>query len=132
MTLPRDLGDRVPRRLLALAAAATLAPGIVLWAPAGAPTPAAAAPVDATALPAGFVDETVITGLSSPTTISFAPGGRVYVAEKRGVVKTWPTLASFNANDAPATTLDIRTDVMNFWDRGLLGLAVDPGYPGNP
>ena len=28
----------------------------------------------------------------------------------------------------PTTVVDIRTQVMDFWDRGLLGLAVDPGF----
>ena len=27
---------------------------------------------------------------------------------------------------------DLRTQVHNFWDRGLLGLALDPGFPDNP
>ncbi len=94
--------------------------------------PRAATTLAPSTLAAGFVDETVVTGLNSPTTIVFAPNGRVFVGEKRGVVKTWPTLAAFNANAAPVQTVDFRTDVMNYWDRGLLGLAVDPGFPTQP
>ena len=37
----------------------------------------------------------------NPTVIAFAPGGRVFVAEKRGIIKTWPTVAAFNQNAAP-------------------------------
>ena len=27
---------------------------------------------------------------------------------------------------------DLRTNVHDFWDRGLLGLALDPGFPTDP
>ncbi len=118
----------VARRLPALLAASALALGLLIGAPvAGVPAETAQA-----ALTSGFVDETLVNGLDSPTAIVFAPGGRVFVSEKRGVVKTWATVDSLEQNDAPGQTIDLRTDVMNFWDRGLLGLAVDPGYPGNP
>ena len=57
-----------------------------------------------------------------------AGGGPVFVAEKRGVVKAFDSLA-----DPTATTvIDLRTDTMNVSDRGLLGLAVDPGWPAGP
>jgi glucose/arabinose dehydrogenase/PKD repeat protein len=100
---------------------------------------AAAAParangvVETTAgLPSQFVDETIATGLNLPTALAFAPDGRVFVTEKRGMVKTWPTLAAFDSNAVPDLTLDLRSDVMNYWDRGLLGLTVDPGWPAKP
>ena len=32
----------------------------------------------------------------------------------------------------PTTVIDLRTDTMNVSDRGLLGLAVDPGWPARP
>ncbi len=116
------------RRLPALLAASALAFGLLVGAPVGG-VPAETANA---ALTSGFVDETLVSGLQNPTAIVFAPGGRVYVAEKRGVVKTWPSFASLEDNDPPAQTIDIRTDVMNFWDRGLLGLVLDPGYPASP
>jgi len=116
-------------RALALTAASlTIAPGLL----AAAPVVRIATVVAAETIPSGFVDETIVTGLSSPTAISFAPGGRVFVAEKRGIVLTWPSDAEFSANATPAQTIDIRTDVMNYWDRGLIGMAVDPAYPTSP
>ena len=37
------------------------------------------------ALPSGFQETTVFTGLTNPTAVEFAPDGRVFVAEKSGV-----------------------------------------------
>jgi glucose/arabinose dehydrogenase len=98
-------------------------------APLG-PAPARAAITPT--LPAGFADETIVTGLNLPTAVAIAPTGRVFVAEKRGVVKTWSTYASFASNGAPTQAVDLSTDVYNYWDRGLMGLAVDPDYPTSP
>jgi glucose/arabinose dehydrogenase len=88
---------------------------------------AAAGP--AVALPPGFQASPALTGLSQPTSVRFASGGGpVFVAEKRGVVKAFDSLT----DTTPTTVVDLRTDTHNFWDRGLLGLAVDPGWPGRP
>jgi hypothetical protein len=42
----------------------------------------------AATLPAGFQESTVISGLINPTVVRFAPDGRVFVAEKRGVSRS--------------------------------------------
>ncbi len=118
------------RGLSVLAAAAFLAQSLVVAAPVALPGTASTAA--AASLPSGFVDETLVTGLSNPTVIAYAPDGRVFVAEKRGIVKSWATVADFNSDGPRVQTLDIRTDVMNYWDRGLLGLAVDPNWPSSP
>lgn len=86
----------------------------------------------ASTLPPGFVDETLVSGLSLPTVMAIAPDGRVFVGEKAGVVKTWASFSMFAANGTPTIASDFQTDVDNFWDRGLLGLAVDPAYPASP
>jgi len=76
----------------------------------------------------GFQETVVLSGLSSPTAVQFANDGRVFVAEKRGVIKVFDGLG-----DASATTFaDLRTEVYNFWDRGLLGLALHPDFPTTP
>ena len=55
--------------------------------------------------------------------VRFAPGGRVYVATKAGLIYT------FDSIDDPTPTVfaDLRDRVQDFWDRGLLGMAIDPG-----
>src|SRR5262245_21804251 len=79
-------------------------------------------------VPNGFQDLTVIDNLQTPTAVSFAPDGRVFVAEKSGIVKVYDSL-----DDTSATTFaDLRTNVYDFWDRGLLGLAVAPDFPADP
>ncbi len=82
----------------------------------------------ASQLPAGFRDQIVFSGLEEPTAIRFAPGGPVYVAEKSGVI-----LAYSGLGDAkPTVFADLRTEVNDSFDRGILGLAVDPGFPARP
>jgi glucose/arabinose dehydrogenase len=83
----------------------------------------------AAALPPGFRATPVLTGLNQPTSVRFAPaGGPVFVAEKRGVIKAFDGLG----DTTPTTVIDLRTETMNISDRGLLGLAVDPGWPSRP
>ncbi len=82
----------------------------------------------AAAVPAGFVEVTAFSGLVQPTAVRFAPDGRVFVAEKRGTVQMFSGLD----DPTPTRVADLRTEVHNFWDRGLLGLAVDPGFPARP
>src|SRR5215218_9620390 len=79
-------------------------------------------------LPSGFHEEVVLSGLTDPTNVEFTKDGRIFVAEKSGLIKVFDDL-----NDkTPTTFADLRTQVYNFWDRGLLGLALDPDFPATP
>lgn len=82
----------------------------------------------ATTLPSGFQEEVVFSGLANPTTVQFSQDGRVFVAEKSGLIKVFDGLS----DTTPTTFADLRTEVHNFWDRGLLGMVLDPGFPTNP
>ena len=70
----------------------------------------------------------VLSGLTNPTVVRFAPDGRVFVAEKSGLIKVFDNLS----DTTPTTFADLRTKVHNFWDRGLLGMALDPSFPTDP
>ena len=102
---------------LAVAAAVSAA---LVGAPvrSGALTRARAVP----ALPSGFTDNLVWSGLKQPTAIAFAPDGRVFVAEKRGVVDVFASLSA----TTPTAWANFANQVYDVADRGLLGLAVDP------
>jgi glucose/arabinose dehydrogenase len=79
-------------------------------------------------LPSGFQDSAVIGGLTYPTTVQFANDGRIFVAEKSGLIKEFDNLS----DTTPTTVADLSTNVHNFWDRGLLGMALDPNFPTKP
>ncbi len=101
--------------------------GIVL-ALSGLSLLSSAVPVPAQTLPAGFQRQQVIGARSNPTAIRFARDGRVYVAQKSGEIFEYDNLL-----DTSGTRIaDLRTRVHNFWDRGLLGLALDPDFPDEP
>jgi glucose/arabinose dehydrogenase/PKD repeat protein len=103
--------------------------GLASWLLAAAfavlPVPASA---QSETLPPGFHDSIVISGLIRPTVVRFSPDGRVFVAEKSGIVKVFPSLTA----TTPTIFVDLTTNVDNYWDRGLLGMALDPGFPSNP
>ncbi|MBW4719063.1 PQQ-dependent sugar dehydrogenase [Saccharothrix obliqua] len=80
------------------------------------------------AVPPGFTDTVAIGGLTAPTAAAFAPGGKVFIAEKSGLVKVYDSLA----DTTPTVFADLRPQTQDFWDRGLLGLAVDPAFPARP
>ncbi len=73
----------------------------------------------AATLPSGFQESIAFSGLTNPTVVRFARDGRVFVAEKRGVIKVFDSLA----DTTPDVFADLNVNVYNFWDRGLLGLA---------
>jgi hypothetical protein len=79
-------------------------------------------------LPSGFDDPAVFSGLTFPMAVRFSPDGRVFVAEKSGIIKVYNDLA----DQTPDTFADLRTNVHDFWDRGLLGLALHPNFPATP
>ena len=51
----------------------------------------------AVTLPSGFQDSTVITGLINPTAVRFASDGRIFIAEKSGLIKEFDNLSERRA-----------------------------------
>ena len=79
-------------------------------------------------LPSGFQETVAFGGLTNPTTVQFSKDGRVFVAEKSGLIKIFDNLS----DTTPTTFADLRTNVHNFWDRGMLGMILDPNFPTDP
>jgi len=82
----------------------------------------------AATLPLGFQETIVFSGLTRPTAVRFSPDGRIFVAEKSGLIKVFDNLT----DPTPTIFADLRTNVHNYWDRGLLGLALHPNFPTTP
>ena len=79
-------------------------------------------------LPPGFQETIVFSNLIKPTAVRFSPDGRIFIAEKRGTIKVFSSLS----DTTPTTFADLRTKVVDYWDRGLLGLALHPDFPTTP
>lgn len=85
----------------------------------------AVARVAATPLfPAGFAEETLLSGLTAPTSLAFAPDGRLFVGELTGAIKFW--------DGGPDAVTLITLPVVQQGEMGLLGLALDPAFPAQP
>jgi PKD repeat protein len=78
-------------------------------------------------LPTGFSEVTRVSGLTRPTALSWAPDGRMFVAEKDGDVR----VVDANGTLRSAPLLDISDHVNAAADRGLLGIAVDSAFAAN-
>src|SRR6185295_1869001 len=59
--------------------------------------------------------------------VRFSPSGKVVVAEKSGIIKEFDSISDTTARQV----VDLSSEVHDFWDRGLLGLALDPNYDTN-
>jgi glucose/arabinose dehydrogenase len=84
----------------------------------------AAAAVSAQTYPPDFAQVLVASGISNPTAMAFAPDGRIFVAQQSGalrVIKDGALLAT------PFITLSVNSD----GERGLIGVALDPGFDTN-
>ena len=112
-------GGRHWRRLVIVAA---MVVGAAL-VPQSGPGPAAAS-----TLPTGFRDSVVLSGLVNPTVLQFAPDGRIFVGQKNGVIKVFQSLTDAN----PVIFADLSNKVDDYWDRGLLGMALPPNFPTDP
>lgn len=75
--------------------------------------------------PPDFDDQLVVSGLQEPTTFLHVPDGRILIAERSGKVRVFEngTLLS-----APMLSLAVETR----YEQGLLGMALDPGFPNPP
>ena len=88
---------------------ATCAPGAV----AGAAT-----------LPPGFVETRIASGLTNPTAMALAPDGRLFVCEQGGSLRV---IKGGSLLPAPFVSLTVDSS----GERGLLGVAFDPGFAAN-
>ncbi|MBW3631524.1 MAG: PQQ-dependent sugar dehydrogenase, partial [Chloroflexi bacterium] len=85
-------------------------------------------PVNASAdfaVPAGFVDQPVISGVPAPTAIDWLPNGELLIATQGGVLFRW------NGAGSAQAVLNLSGRVCATGEMGLLGLAVDPAFSGN-
>ena len=125
------MGGSVSTRSRALAAVVT---AVVLACPVAvvsAGSAAVPAPAAAPQLPAGFQDTVAIANLSEATSVAFAPDGTAFVALKPGTIRTFDYAAgAFESTGSDFANLS--TNVNNYWDRGLTGIEVDPGFPTRP
>jgi glucose/arabinose dehydrogenase len=87
--------------------------------------PGAISRVTAAAVPPGFAQRTVERGLAGGTDMAFAPGGRLFITLKSGVVRFQ------RANGTVGTLLNFSGKVEDTGERGLLGIAVDPRFATN-
>ena len=77
-------------------------------------------------LPDGFVQTRVTGGLTKPTTMAFAPDGRLFVAEQGGTLRIVK-----NGQLLRRPFLNISKRVDSWGERGLLGVAFDPNFSAN-
>ncbi len=78
----------------------------------------------AAVIPSGFTDTQVVSGLTNPTAMALAPDGRIFITQQGGqlrVVKDGALLAQ------PFLTVTVNAS----GERGLLGVAFDPGFASN-
>ena len=76
-------------------------------------------------LPAGFTD-TLLTSVDSPTALAFTPDGRMLITTQPGQLRIYQSGA---LTQTPA--LDLSATICSDFERGLLGVAVDPDFASN-
>ena len=86
---------------------------------------AALAPTACFGLPAGFTDSIFASGLGgTATAMAFAPDGRLFVLQQTGAVRV---ITGGQLLTTPFLTLTVDST----GERGLLGIAFDPGFQSN-
>jgi hypothetical protein len=78
----------------------------------------------AAAVPSGFQETTVVSGLTLATGLTFLPDGRMIVLSKLGDIYLVAGGTSAVIHTVPA--------VLASQEAGLVGVAVDPGWPARP
>ena len=131
--VPSSLTYNASARTVTLLPQADLPPGKTYTATLSAAADLAGNPLSApvvwsfTTHP-GFQEAVIFGGLVEPTSIQFASDGRVFVAEKSGIIKVFASVTA----TTPTVFADLRTKVYNHGGSGLLGMALDPGFPALP
>lgn len=75
-------------------------------------------------LPPGFSQLLVVNGISAPTVMAHAPDGRIFVAQQTGSLRVIK-------NGALLSTPFVTLSVSAAGERGLIGIALDPGFASN-
>jgi glucose/arabinose dehydrogenase len=78
----------------------------------------------AAVVPSGFTDTPVVSGLSNPTAMAFAPDGRIFIAQQGGSLRVVK-------DDVLLTQPFLTVTVNASGERGLLGVAFDPDFASN-
>lgn len=76
-------------------------------------------------IPDGFELETVATGLTGGTAMEVLPDGRILICEQTGTVRVIKDGALL---PQPLITLPVNHE----WERGVIGVTVDPKFPAEP
>lgn len=103
--------------------------GGLLAAAVGAPATGAAT------LPPSFAEAVVAGGLTSPTALAIAPDGRIFVTQQGNCANaTCPAQVRVVKNGSllPTAFATLTVNAPPGSERGLLGIALDPGFPGTP
>lgn len=90
--------------------------------------PAAAAAAPSAVVTTGFQESVAFSGLTNPSSIHFANDGRVFITEKSGLILVYSSMTATKYT----VFADLRPEVDDYWDRGLLSMALDPKFPTNP
>jgi glucose/arabinose dehydrogenase len=75
-------------------------------------------------LPAGFTESTSVAGFGQPTSMSFAPDGRLFITEKAGDVRV---VENGQLLPTPFLHLNVNTED----ERGIESMAFDPNFATN-
>ena len=81
--------------------------------------------VGAVELPHGFDSEILATNLNAATAIAPSPDGRIFIVDQTGKLLLWK---EGSVLERPALTLH----VTDYWERGLIGMALHPEFPRTP
>ncbi|TMQ47522.1 MAG: T9SS type A sorting domain-containing protein [Candidatus Eisenbacteria bacterium] len=80
-------------------------------------------------VPSSFVDELIVGSLNQPVSMAFLPDGRLLFVEQRSHLIRLIVNGAIAATNPVGTVTNVSTADL---ERGLLGIAVDPGWPARP
>jgi glucose/arabinose dehydrogenase/PKD repeat protein len=119
-------------KTLSLLARVGLVLALFVAAVGAAPAQPAAPPAEGIqAVPAGFADE-LVANFSGAIAIAFTPDGRLLTGSQAGVLRVYnPSTGSLTATALDFTTQWPQRRICSDFERGLMGIAVDPNFASN-
>ena len=111
----------MPRRLARNASGCLLVIALAL--------PGTRSALAAVQLAPNFANEVLLSGLNMPTSLAFLPDGRVLLTEQKSSKVRLFVNGHLAVTDPVLVPPNVRADA---YERGLLGIAVDPAWPARP